>query len=198
MFTVAHVTTCPARGARASPSPASTTRRQASSHLVSRASSRASVVTRASPAGDAAGDAPDGPIVGGKAAQDAARKALAGAFGGKRDVLSQFDGGGKGGGPLDWFFGGGGGDDGDESSQLARKISFWVFLVIAVLMLFKPVTAIAVNGVYYAFGWRTGREAPTEEELARASAPADADVISKYAADDDDDEDDDDDDEDED
>jgi len=65
-------------------------------------------------------------------------------------------------------------------------------------MLFKPVTAIAVNGVYYAFGWRTGREAPTEEELARASAPADADVISKYAADDDDDEDDDDDDEDED
>ena len=42
------------------------------------------------------------PIVGGKAAQDAARKALQGAMGGKRDVLSQFDGGQRG-GPLDWF-----------------------------------------------------------------------------------------------
>ena len=194
MFTIAHApTTFSVHAARASPSPASTTRRQASLG-VSR-SRTSSIVPRASSAGDAGGA--DGPIVGGKAAQDAARKALAGALGGKRDVLSQFDGGGKGGGPLDWFFGGGGGgDDGDESSQLARKISFWVFLVIAVLMLFKPVTAIAVNGVYYAFGWRTGREAPTEEELARASAPADADVISKYAADDDEDEDEDDDDED--
>ena len=124
---------------------------------------------------------------------DAARKALQGALGNKRDVLSKFDGGGKGGGPLDWFFGGGGGDDDGENAQ-ARKIANWVFLAFVVLLLFKPVTAVIVNAVYYAFGWRTGREAPTEAELAAMNAPADASVISKYAADDDDDDDDDEDD----
>ena len=126
---------------------------------------------------------------------DAARKALQGALGNKRDVLSKFDGGGKGGGPLDWFFGGGGGDDDGENAQ-ARKIANWVFLAFVVLLLFKPVTAVIVNAVYYAFGWRTGREAPTEAELAAMNAPADASVISKYAADDDDDDDDDDNDDD--
>ena len=118
-------------------------------------------------------------------------------MGGKRDVLSQFDGGGGGGGPLDWFFGGGGGD-GDDGSPQARKIAGWIVAVAAFLMLFKPVTAVIVNAVYYAFGWRTGREPLTDAELAALAAPADASIISKYAADDDDDLDDDEDDDDDD
>ena len=132
-----------------------------------------------------AGDGAQDPIIGGKAAQDAARKALQGAMGGKRDVLSQFDGGG-------------GGGDGDDGSPQARKIAGWIVAVAAFLTLFKPVTAVIVNAVYYAFGWRTGREPLTDAERAALAAPADASIISKYAADDDDDEDDDDDDHDDD
>ena len=135
--------------------------------------------------------ADENPYVDRKAAAEAARKALQGALGNKRDVLARFDRGGGGGGPIDWFFGGGGG--GDDGSRGARRIAGWMFLAFLVLVLFKPVTAILVNAVYYAFGWRTGREAPTEAELAAATGPADANVIAKYAADDDDDDDDDDD-----
>ena len=166
------------------------------SALARRRASRASrarglppTVPRASADGGASDDAPN-PYVGRKDAEAAARKALMGAIGNKRDVLSKFDGGGKGGGPLDWFFGGGGG--GDEN-PMARKISFWIFLALLVLFTFKPITAVLVNAVYYAFGWRTGREAPTEAELEAAlRAPsADADVLSRYGADDDDDDEDD-------
>jgi len=143
-------------------------------------------------AGKGAADDGSNPYVGRKEAQEAARKALMGALGNKRDVLSQFDNGGKGGGPIDWFFGGRGGGGGGDSSA-ARKISYWIFLVLLVLFAFKPVTAVIVNGVYYAFGWRTGREPPTEAELAAAAVPtsADADVLKRYGASDDDDDDDD-------
>ena len=165
-------------------------RRHSSASRASRARGLPLVPRASSADGGAADDAPN-PIIGRKDAEAAARNALMGAIGNKRDVLSKFDGGGKGGGPLDWFFGGGGG--GDEN-PLARKISFWIFLALLVLFTFKPVTAIMVNAVYYAFGWRTGREAPTEAELQAAlRAPsADADVLSRYGADDDDDDDDDD------
>jgi hypothetical protein len=95
-----------------------------------------SPVCRSSASGDGVPD----PISARQKAE-AARKALQGALGNKRDVLSKFDGGGKGGGPLDWFFGGGGGDDDGENAQ-ARKIANWVFLAFVVLLLFKPVTAV--------------------------------------------------------
>ena len=148
---------------------------------------RASLV-RVQSSADGAGDTP---FIDRKSAQEAARKALQGALGGKAEKkLRALDGGGPR-GPIDWFFGGGGGGGGGDGD--ARKIAGWIFIVFAVLTLFKPVTAIAVNAMYYAFGWRTGREAPTEAELASANAPADASVIAKYAADDDDDDDDDDD-----
>mmetsp|Transcript_5263 Transcript_5263/g.20498 ORF Transcript_5263/g.20498 Transcript_5263/m.20498 type:complete len:282 (+) Transcript_5263:2238-3083(+) len=80
-----------------------------------------SPVCRSSASGDGVPD----PISAREKAE-AARKALQGALGNKRDVLSKFDGGGKGGGPLDWFFGGGGGDDDecdeeDEESECGKK-----------------------------------------------------------------------------
>ena len=128
-----------------------------------------------------AGDGAQDPIIGGKAAQDAARKALQGAMGGKRDVLSQFDGGGGGRGPLDWFFGGGGGD-GDDGSPQARKIAGWIVAVAAFLTLFKPVTAVLVNAVYYAFGWRTGREPFADAGRAALAAPAAAPILPPDAA----------------
>ena len=78
-------------------------------------------------------------------------------MGGKRDVLSQFDGGGGGGGPAGLVLRRRR-RDGDDGSPQARKIAGWIVAVAAFLMLFKPVTAVIVNAVYYAFGWRTGRE----------------------------------------
>jgi hypothetical protein len=69
-------------------------------------------------------------------------------------------------------------------------------LFIAVFALFKPVTAILVNLVYYLLRIPTGREpgAALVAEPAVAVA-ADADIIARYGADDDEDDEDDDEDE---
>ena len=134
-----------------------------------------------------------------KEAEEAARAALMGAIGNKKDKLKAFDNGGRGGG----FFnfgggGGGGGGSGDGSNKGTLQVLFLLFCVVFVFYGLKPVSAMFVNLIYYAFKIPTGRPGDEEPEDAlsyaggKAGQSADADVISKYGGDDDDDDDDDD------
>ena len=135
-----------------------------------------------------------------KEAEEAARAALMGAIGNKKDKLKAFDNGGRGGG----FFnfgggggGGGGGSGGDGSNKGTLQVLFLLFCVLFVFYGLKPVSAMFVNLIYYAFKIPTGRPGDEEPEDALSYASgkggqsADADVISKYGGDDDDDDDDD-------
>jgi len=131
-----------------------------------------------------------------------------GAFGDKPDALAENDKGGFfGGGGLFGNGGRGGGGGGGKWFGGRWKPPDWMqsigplgtliaFLV--VYWLFKPITAILVNLVYYVMKWPTGREPGAMQEEAKEIA-ADADIIARYGgADDDEDFDDDDDDDDDD
>ena len=128
--------------------------------------------------------------------EDAARRALLDAMGSRSDPLAQFDdsgGGGFGGGIKKWFGGGGGGDNDNWQGKLRTMGAFGLFgLIIAVFALFKPVTAILVNLIYYLARIPTGRE-PGAEKIAEpaVAVAADADIIARYGADDDEDDEDD-------
>ena len=128
--------------------------------------------------------------------EDAARRALLDAMGSRSDPLAQFDdsgGGGFGGGIKKWFGGGGGGDNDNWRGKLRTMGAFGLFgLFIAVFALFKPVTAILVNLIYYLLRIPTGRE-PGAERVAEpaVAVAADADIIARYGADDDEDDEDD-------
>ena len=120
-----------------------------------------------------------------------------GAIGKKKDTLKAFDDGGGGGG----FFnfgkgGGGGGDDDGGGSKGTLQVLFLLFCILFVFYGLKPMSAILVNLIYYAFKIPTGRPGDEEPEdmlsYASGGQSADADVISKYGGDDDDDDDDDD------
>ena len=134
-----------------------------------------------------------------KEAEEAARAALMGAIGNKKDKLKAFDNGGRGGGFFNFGGGGGGGSGGDGSNKGTLQVLFLLFCVVFVFYGLKPVSAMFVNLIYYAFKIPTGRPGDEEPEDAlsyasgKAGQSADADVISKYGGDDDDDDDDDDD-----
>ena len=124
-----------------------------------------------------------------------------GAIGNKKDKLKAFDNGGRGGGFFNFGGGGGGGGSGDGSNKGTLQVLFLLFCVVFVFYGLKPVSAMFVNLIYYAFKIPTGRPGDEEPEDAlsyaggKAGQSADADVISKYGGDDADDDDDDDDDE---
>ena len=116
--------------------------------------------------------------------EDAARRALQGALGGSGDLLAENDGGG---GLFGGFFGPGGRGGGDWWGWRDRFRSWGnagtIFFFILLFVLFKPVTAILVNLVYFVMGW------PLDTPPLVASGPgvaADADIIARYGADDDD------------
>ena len=125
-----------------------------------------------------------------------------GAIGNKKDKLKAFDNGGSGGGFFNFSGGGGGGGGGDDGgSKGTLQVLFLLFCIVFVFYGLKPLSAIFVNLIYYAFKIPTGRPGDEEPEdalsYAGAGQSADADVISKYGGDDDDDDDDDDEDDDE-
>ena len=158
---------------------------------------RRGILCRAEKSGDANGDDEKPKRISKKEAEEAARAALMGAIGKKKDTLKAFDDGGGGG-----FFnfgkggGGGGGDDGGGSKG-TLQVLFLLFCIMFVFYGLKPMSAILVNLIYYAFKIPTGRPGDEEPEdmlsYASGGQSADADVISKYGGDDDDDDDDDDD-----
>ena len=142
--------------------------------------------------------------------EDAAKRALQGAFGGasydpltENDGPGGFGGGGRFGGFWKKLSGGGGGDGWLPAFKRLGPLGMFA-VVFAIYWLFKPVTAVLVNLVFFVFKIPTGREPEYQAMMAakaaaaKAAAPADADIIARYGADDDDDfEDDDEDDEDE-
>ena len=119
-----------------------------------------------------------------------------GAIGKKKDTLKAFDDGGGGGGGFFNFGkgGGGGGDDDGGGSKGTLQVLFLLFCILFVFYGLKPMSAILVNLIYYAFKIPTGRPGDEEPEdmlsYASGGQSADADVISKYGGDDDDDDDD--------
>ena len=116
--------------------------------------------------------------------EDAAKRALMGALGGQNDVLAENDSGGGFGGFIGNFFGGGGGGGwwGDQFRRMGPAGSI-IFLIVA-WILFKPVTAILVNLVYFLLNWETDSPEPVPAAAA-AGVAADADIIARYGADDD-------------
>jgi len=131
--------------------------------------------------------------------EDEARRALMEGLGSRfrEDSLAQFDdsgGGGFGGGIKKWFGGGGGGDNDNWKGKLRKIGGFGMFvLFLAVFALFKPVTAILVNLVYFCLRLPTGREPGSELLVAEPvmKIAADADIIARYGADEDEDDEDD-------
>ena len=138
--------------------------------------------------------------------EDEAKRALMEAMGSRArdDTLAQFDdsGGGGFGGGIKKFFGGGGGGDNDNWRGKLRSLgAFGMFgLFLAAFALFKPVTAILVNLVYFCLRLPTGREPGSELLVTEpvVKIAADADIIARYGADEDDEDEDDEDENDED
>ena len=130
--------------------------------------------------------------------EDAAKRALQGAFGGasydplaENDGPGGFGGGGRFGGFWKKLSGGGGGDGWWPAFKRLGPLGMFG-VVFAIYWLFKPVTAVLVNLVFYVFKIPTGREPEYQAMMAAKEAAkkklerADADIIARYGADDDD------------
>jgi hypothetical protein len=133
-----------------------------------------------------------------KEAEEAAKKALIQAMGGKRDRLKKFDNGGGNGGFFNFSrTGGGGGDGGDDGGRGTLQVLFLIACAVFTFYAIKPACALVVNLIYYVFkiptGWPGDEEPVDPREIIGQSTTgmADADIISKYGMDDDDDDDDD-------